>query len=113
MRDRLARTALRDADAAEHVAPAVQAHGDADRPGQVGLHALVEQPDLAARHAPGSPPAPGSKTASTPSPARSLLVATDPVVAKGEMVPEFHALYGSAALMLVNEAHGRVTKNRP
>lgn len=41
------------------------------------------------------------------------LVATDPVVARGEMVPEFHVLYGSAALMLVNEAHGKVTKNRP
>ncbi len=41
------------------------------------------------------------------------LVATDPVVARGEMVPEFHALYGSAALMLVNEAHDKVTKKRP
>ena len=38
------------------------------------------------------------------------LVATDPVVAKGEMVPEFHKLYGSAALMLVNEAHAKVAK---
>lgn len=38
------------------------------------------------------------------------LVATDPVVAKGEMVPEFHRLYGSAALMLVNEAHAKVAK---
>ncbi len=36
------------------------------------------------------------------------LVATDPVVASGEMVPEFHKYYGSAALMLVNEAHQRV-----
>ena len=41
------------------------------------------------------------------------LVATDPVVAKGEMVPEFHALYGSAALMLVNEAHERIARPRP
>lgn len=38
------------------------------------------------------------------------LVATDPVVASGEMVPEFHKYYGSAALMLVNEAHDRVQK---
>ena len=40
--------------------------------------------------------------------AAKTLVATDPVVAKGEMVPEFHKYYGSAALMLVNEAHDRV-----
>lgn len=39
------------------------------------------------------------------------LVATDPVVAKGEMVPEFHKYYGSAALMLVNDAHAKVAKN--
>ena len=38
------------------------------------------------------------------------LVATDPVVQKGEMVPEFHKYYGSAALMLVNEAHGTIQK---
>lgn len=36
------------------------------------------------------------------------LVATDPVVATGEMVPEFHKYFGSAALMLVNDAHKRV-----
>ena len=36
------------------------------------------------------------------------LVATDPVVANGEMVPEFHKYFGSAALMLVNDAHKRV-----
>ena len=45
--------------------------------------------------------------------ASKQLVATDPVVAKGEMVPEFHALYGSAALMLVNEAHERIARPRP
>ena len=39
-------------------------------------------------------------------------VASDPVVAKGEMVAEYHTYYGSAALMLVNEAHHRVTKKR-
>lgn len=38
------------------------------------------------------------------------LVATDPVVAKGEMVAEYHKYYGSAALMLVNEQHRKVTK---
>lgn len=36
------------------------------------------------------------------------LVATDPVVAQGEMVPELHKLYGSAALMLVNEFHAKL-----
>jgi len=40
------------------------------------------------------------------------LVATDPVVSSGEMVPEFHKYYGSAALMLVNEAHGKVQKQK-
>jgi len=38
------------------------------------------------------------------------LVATDPVVVKGEMIPEFHKYYGSAALMLVNELHGKISK---
>jgi uncharacterized protein YciI len=38
------------------------------------------------------------------------LVATDPVVSSGEMVPEFHKYYGSAALMLVNEGHEKVQK---
>lgn len=38
------------------------------------------------------------------------LVATDPVIINGEMVAEYHKYYGSAALMLVNEAHQRVTK---
>jgi len=36
------------------------------------------------------------------------LVATDPVVAQGEMVPELHRYYGSAALMLVNELHAQL-----
>ena len=36
------------------------------------------------------------------------LVATDPVVANGEMVPEFHKYFGSAALMLVPKAHETV-----
>lgn len=38
------------------------------------------------------------------------LVATDPVVAQGEMVPELHKYYGSAALMLVNELHAKLQK---
>ena len=38
------------------------------------------------------------------------LVATDPVVAKGEMVAEYHKYYGSAALMLVTEGHDKVAK---
>ena len=40
------------------------------------------------------------------------LVATDPVVAQGEMVPEFHKYSGSAALMLVNDAHSRVAQKK-
>ena len=38
------------------------------------------------------------------------LVATDPVIIKGEMVAEYHAYYGSAALTLVREAHERIAK---
>ncbi|TSA10295.1 MAG: hypothetical protein D4R74_15030 [Betaproteobacteria bacterium] len=38
------------------------------------------------------------------------LVATDPVIIKGEMIAEYHRYYGSAALMLVNDAHDRVAK---
>lgn len=37
-------------------------------------------------------------------------VATDPVIRQGEMVAEYHSYFGSAALMLVNEAHARVEK---
>lgn len=37
-------------------------------------------------------------------------VGTDPVVINGEMVAEYHKYYGSAALMLVNDAHGRIAK---
>lgn len=40
----------------------------------------------------------------------SRLVATDPVVAQGEMVPELHAFYSSAALVFVNETHGKLAK---
>jgi len=40
------------------------------------------------------------------------LVATDPVVMKGEMVPEFHKYFGSAALMLMNDLHEKVSKKK-
>ncbi|MCW5579877.1 MAG: hypothetical protein KIS72_00825 [Luteimonas sp.] len=36
------------------------------------------------------------------------LAETDPVVVQGEMVAEYHEWYGSAALMLVPETHGRI-----
>ena len=38
------------------------------------------------------------------------LTATDPVIASGEMIAEYHQYYGSAALMQVNETHNRITK---
>jgi uncharacterized protein YciI len=40
------------------------------------------------------------------------LVATDPVIVKGEMVAEYHAFYGSAALMLLPAAHEKLVKKR-
>jgi len=40
----------------------------------------------------------------------AALVATDPVVMHGEMVAEYHEYYGSAALMLVNDAHAKVAR---
>ena len=40
------------------------------------------------------------------------LVATDPVIIKGEMVADYHGYYGSAALMLVRDAHDRIAKKR-
>ena len=40
------------------------------------------------------------------------LVATDPVVMKGEMVPEFHKYYGSAALVLLHDLHDKVSKKK-
>lgn len=39
-------------------------------------------------------------------------VATDPVIVSGEMVAEYHAHYGSAALMLVNDLHSQVAKKQ-
>jgi uncharacterized protein YciI len=38
------------------------------------------------------------------------MVATDPVITRGEMVAEYHAYYGSAALMQVNQVHERLAK---
>jgi uncharacterized protein YciI len=37
-------------------------------------------------------------------------VALDPVIIHGEMVAEYHTFYGSAALMMVNEVHGKIEK---
>jgi len=36
------------------------------------------------------------------------LTQTDPVIVKGEMVAEYHAWYGSAALMMVPETHRKL-----
>jgi len=41
------------------------------------------------------------------------LVATDPVIANGEMVAEYHKLYGSAALMQVGDIHQRIARKNP
>lgn len=38
------------------------------------------------------------------------LVATDPVIIKGEMIAEYHKWYGSAAVMMINEAHNKLGK---
>ena len=38
------------------------------------------------------------------------LVASDPVIVKGEMVADYHRYFGSAALMLVPETHERVAR---
>jgi hypothetical protein len=38
------------------------------------------------------------------------LVATDPVIQKGEMVAEYHQYFGSAALMLVNGLHEKIDR---
>jgi uncharacterized protein YciI len=40
----------------------------------------------------------------------AAIVATDPVVIHGEMVAEYHKYYGTAALMLVRDAHEKVAK---
>ncbi|MBY0242541.1 MAG: YciI family protein [Burkholderiaceae bacterium] len=38
------------------------------------------------------------------------LVATDPVIRSGEMVAEYHKLYSTAGLMMINEIHGKLSK---
>ncbi len=38
------------------------------------------------------------------------LVATDPVIIKGEMVAEYHTHFGSAGLMMVNQVHNKIMK---
>ena len=38
------------------------------------------------------------------------LTATDPVIQSGEMVAEYHRLFSSAALMLINETHAKIAK---
>lgn len=38
------------------------------------------------------------------------LVATDPVIVNGEMVAEYHKLYGSAAMMMINDVHNKIQK---
>jgi uncharacterized protein YciI len=38
------------------------------------------------------------------------LVATDPVIMKGEMVADYHKWYGSAAVTLVPDAHKKLAK---
>ena len=40
------------------------------------------------------------------------LVATDPVIINGEMVAEYHTLFASAALMVVNDTHKKISKNQ-
>lgn len=45
--------------------------------------------------------------------AAKALTETDPVIASGEMVAEYHAYYGSAALMQVNAVHARLAKKQP
>ena len=42
--------------------------------------------------------------------AAKALVATDPVIIKGEMVADYHAWYSSAATMLIVELHDKVAK---
>mgnify|MGYP005753751063 CR=1 FL=1 len=40
-------------------------------------------------------------------------VSTDPVITNGEMVAEYHKLYGSAGLMMVNEISRKISKKSP
>ena len=38
------------------------------------------------------------------------IVATDPVIIKGEMIAEYHSYFGSAALMVVPATHAKLAK---
>lgn len=40
-------------------------------------------------------------------------VTTDPVIVNGEMVAEYHKLYGSAGLMMMNEISRKISKGSP
>jgi len=40
-------------------------------------------------------------------------VSTDPVIINGEMIAEYHVLYGSAGLMMMNEINRRISKESP
>lgn len=40
-------------------------------------------------------------------------VANDPVIINGEMVGEYHQLYGSAGLMMMNEIYSKISKKSP
>jgi hypothetical protein len=40
--------------------------------------------------------------------AAKALTETDPVIANGEMVADYHAWYGSAATMLIPELHEKL-----
>jgi uncharacterized protein YciI len=44
--------------------------------------------------------------------AARAMVADDPVIVEGEMVAEYRTFYGSAALMLLRDAHDKVAKKR-
>ena len=38
------------------------------------------------------------------------LVATDPVITKGEMIAEYHKWFGSAGVMMLNDIHKKISK---
>ena len=40
-------------------------------------------------------------------------VSTDPVIIQGEMIAEYHKLYGSAGLMMMNEINRRISVKSP
>ncbi|QOY93274.1 hypothetical protein IM543_17110 [Massilia sp. UMI-21] len=39
-------------------------------------------------------------------------VETDPVIISGEMVADYHQLYGTAALMMLNDVHNKIQKKQ-